>query len=135
MAASLNDFAKVLDQIAGSLSEQMASAPVPEKPVLKKKTVKAPAKRSAPKKKPAKAKAKKPATKKKVAKEKAKKPAKQPTKMDVVLQTIRRARKGLDTAALQKRTGFDKRTISNSVYKLKKGNKIKSPKKGVYTKA
>ena len=117
LAASLNDFAKALDQIAGSLGEQLASAPAPEKPPLKKKTAKASAKKAATKKKPA------------------KKKAKQPTKMDVVLQTIRRARKGLDTATLQKRTGFDKRTISNSVYKLKKGNKIKSPKKGMYIKA
>jgi len=60
---------------------------------------------------------------------------KQPTKMDVVLRVIRRARKGIDTATLLKRTGFDKRTISNALYKLKKDNKIKSLKKGSYTKA
>jgi len=120
LAASLNDLAKALDQIAGSLGGQSVPAPAPEK--------------SAPKKKPAKAKVIKAAIKKKVTKKNAKKPAKQPTKLDVVLQTIRRARKELSVAELKKRTGFDLRTINNSVYKLKKGNKIKSPKKGIYTK-
>jgi len=52
LAVSLNNLAKALDQIAGSLGEQPASAPAPEKPGSEKKSVKAPAKKLAQKKKP-----------------------------------------------------------------------------------
>ena len=121
LAASLNNLAGTVDQIAKDLSEQPAPSPAPKKSAPKKKSAKkAPAKKS---------------TKRKPTKAKAKKDAQKTTKMDVVLTTIRRARKGVDTAELMKRTGFDKRTISNSVYKLKKNNMIKSPKKGMYIKA
>ncbi len=119
LAESFKKLADSINKIADSLDAQ--SAPAPKKSALKKKAAKSPAKKSSPKKKPAKA--------------KPKTTAKKPTKTDVVLQTIGRARKGIDTATLKKRTGYDTRTISNAVYKLKKGNKIKSPKKGFYTKA
>ena len=72
--------------------------------------------------------------KKKSPKVKAKTSSKSPSKKEVVLQTIRRARKDIDIAALKKRTGYDTRTINNAVYRLKKENQIKSPSKGVYTK-
>lgn len=120
LAKSLNNLADAIDQILQNPDDQPAPAPKPKKASLKKKSVKTIAKKSAPKKKSAKA--------------KAKKSAKKPTKIDVVLATIQRARNGIDTATLLKRTGFDKRTISNSIYKLKKENKIKSPKKGEYAK-
>lgn len=106
LADGLKELARAIDQIAQGIGGQTASAPAPKKTVAKKKPAKA----------------------------KPKKSTKAPTKLDVVFATIRRARKGLDTAELMKRTGFDKRTISNSVYKLKKSNKIKSPKKGIYIK-
>jgi hypothetical protein len=118
LASSFEKLADSLNKIANSLNAR--SAPSPKKPAPKRKSAKAPAKKSFPKKKPAKA--------------KPQKVAKQPTKTDDVLQTIRRARNGLDTATLKKRTGFDGRTISNAVYKLRKENKIKSPKKGLYIK-
>jgi hypothetical protein len=72
--------------------------------------------------------------KKKNAKAKAPKSSKTPTKKEVILQTIRRARKDLDIAALKKRTGYDTRTINNAVYRLKKEKQIQSPSKGVYSK-
>ena len=122
LAASLNNLAGTLDQIAQDLGEQPAPSPALKKSIPKKKSAKkAPTKKTASKKKPAKAKPKKTAPK--------------PTKMDVVLETIRRARKELSVAELKKRTGFGIRTINNAVYRLKKTKKIKSAKKGVYTKA
>ena len=119
LSESFKKLADSINNISDSLDNWSASAP--KKSALKKKAAKSPAKKSPQKKKPTKA--------------KPQKAAKQPTKTDVVLQTIGRARKGIDTATLKKRTGYDTRTISNAVYKLKKGNKIISPKKGVYTKA
>ena len=111
LAAGLNELASAIDQIARSLGEQLTPAPVPKKVAPKK-----------------------PAAKRKPAKAKAKKSAKKPTKMDVILQTIRRARKGLSVAELRKRTGYSTRTVNNSIYKLKKAKRIQSPKRGVYIK-
>jgi hypothetical protein len=79
---------------------------------------------------------KKAPTKKKAAAEKTspKKPAKK-TDRDVVLGFIQRTKKGLNTAALVKKTGFNQKKISNIVFQLKKQKKIQSPEKGVYSKA
>jgi predicted Rossmann fold nucleotide-binding protein DprA/Smf involved in DNA uptake len=57
------------------------------------------------------------------------------TVIDTVLAMIRRSKKGVDTAALMKKTGFNERQIHNNVYKLKKQGKVKSVGKGVYLKA
>jgi len=76
-------------------------------------------------KKKAKAKPKKPAQKKE-------KPA---TAAGTVLAIINRSKKGVDTAALMKITGFNAKKIHNIIYKLKKEGKIKSVGKGVYLKA
>jgi len=62
----------------------------------------------------------------------AKKPV---TAVDTVLGIINRTKKGVDTAALMKKTGVDQKKIHNIVYKLKKQGKIKSVGKGVYLKA
>jgi len=67
-----------------------------------------------------------------------KKPAKKKTTktvIDTVLTIIRRSKKGVNTAALMKKTGFNERQIHNNVYKLKKQGKVKSVGKGVYLKA
>lgn len=67
-----------------------------------------------------------------------KKPAAKKTTKTViatVLATIRRSKKGVSTAALMKKTGFNERQIHNNVYKLKKQGKIKNVAKGVYLKA
>ena len=68
----------------------------------------------------------------------AKKPAaKKTTKtvIDTVLAIIRRSKKGVNTATLMKKTGFNERQIHNNVYKLKKQGKVKSVGRGVYLKA
>ena len=82
---------------------------------------------------------KKKPVKKTVAKKVAvKKPAaKKTTKtvIDTVLAIIRRSKKGVNTAALMKKTGFSEKQIHNNVYKLKKQGKIKSVGRGLYLKA
>ena len=57
------------------------------------------------------------------------------TVIDTVLAIIRRSKKGVNTATLMKKTGFNERQIHNNVYKLKKQGKIKSVGRGVYLKA
>jgi len=54
---------------------------------------------------------------------------------DTVLGIIKRSKKRVDTAALVKKTGFDKKKIQNIFYKLKKQGKIKAKEKGFYMKA
>ena len=80
----------------------------------KPKTAKVKATKKAPVKKPA-----------------AKKPEKL-SAIDTVLGVIIGSKKGIDTAALMKKTGFNEKKIQNNVFKLKKQGKIKADKKGVY---
>ncbi len=64
--------------------------------------------------------------------------AKKPTKgsaSDTVLAIIKRSRKGVDTVALRKKTGFQGRKIGDIIYRLKKQGKIKTEGKGLYVKA
>ena len=56
------------------------------------------------------------------------------TAADTVLSAIGRSRKGVDTAALMQKTGFDRKKIQNTVFKLKKEGKIKNASKGMYIK-
>jgi hypothetical protein len=76
----------------------------------------------------------KPATSKTVKKSAPKKAA-APTASETVLKTIGRYKKGINTAALIEKTGFNTKKIRNIVFRLRKQGKIKSPKKGVYAKA
>jgi len=67
-----------------------------------------------------------------------KKPAAKKTTKTViatVLATIRRSKKGVNTATLMKKTGFNERQIHNNIYKLKKQGKIKGVGRGLYLKA
>ena len=84
-----------------------------------------------PKKKKPSTSAKKVKTAKKAAKKKAVKPA---TDTDSVLTIIGRSKKGVSTATIMTKTGFDQKKIANIVYRLRKQKKIKSVDKGVYTK-
>jgi len=64
--------------------------------------------------------------------------AKKPAKLsasDTVLAIIKRSRKGVDTVALRKKTGFEGRKIGDIIYRLKKQGKIKGLGKGLYVKA
>ena len=60
-----------------------------------------------------------------------KKPA---TAIDTVYTIIKKSKKGVNTATLMEKSGFDRKKISNVIYKLKKQGKIKSAGKGVYLK-
>jgi len=60
---------------------------------------------------------------------------KEMTAGDAVLNIIEKSKKGVDTATLQKETGFTTKKIHNIVYKLKKQGKIISERKGFYKKA
>ncbi len=64
--------------------------------------------------------------------------ANKPTKgsaRDTVLAIIKRSRKGVDTVALRKKTGFEGRKIGDVIYRLQKQGKIKGLGKGLYVKA
>ena len=101
-----------------------------EKPnVAKKPKVKAAKKKPVRKTVAKKVAAKKRAVKKVVKKKTTK------TAIDTVLSIIKRSKKGVNTAALMKKTGFNEKQIHNNVYKLKKQGKVKSVGKGVYLKA
>ena len=63
------------------------------------------------------------------------KKATSPTAVDTVLGIINRSKKGVNTATLMEKTGYNQKKIANLVFKLKKQGKIKSAGKGVYLKA
>jgi len=52
-----------------------------------------------------------------------------------VLAAITKSRKGVDTAALKKKTGLEGRKLRDIVYRLNKQGKIKRDPKGLYVKA
>jgi hypothetical protein len=57
-----------------------------------------------------------------------------PTSADKIFAIIKRSKKGVNTEALMKKTGYERKAISNAIYKLTKQGKIKSLAKGVYVK-
>ena len=62
---------------------------------------------------------------------------KRPAKLSAsgtVLAIVKRSRKGVDTTALKKKTGFEGRKIRDITYRLKKEGKIKRDRKGLYVK-
>jgi hypothetical protein len=63
-----------------------------------------------------------------------KKRAPQVSASETVLRIIKRSAKGVDTATLRKKTGFQGRKVRDILYRLKKQRKIRSPRKGVYIK-
>jgi hypothetical protein len=87
------------------------------------------------KKKPATAAAKVKMAKKPVRRVTKKKEAKPMTALDTVSGVISRSKKGVDTATIMEKTGYNRKQIANCIYKLSKQGKIKSVKRGVYTKA
>ena len=64
--------------------------------------------------------------------------AKKPKRVSVsetVLAIVKRSRKGVDTTALEKKTGFETKKIRDTIFRLRKQGKIKSERKGLYVKA
>ena len=65
-------------------------------------------------------------------------PGKKPAKLfasGTVLAIVKRSRRGIDTATLEKKTGFEGRKIRDIIFRLRKQGKIKSERKGLYAKA
>lgn len=54
---------------------------------------------------------------------------------DTLLGLIQNAENGLSSNELITASGYDKRQVSNALYKLKKQGKVTSPKRGQYFKA
>ena len=57
------------------------------------------------------------------------------TAADKIFVIIQKSKKGINTEALMKNTGYERKSISNVIYKLTKQGKIKTVAKGVYVKA
>ena len=85
-------------------------------------------------KKPSTATKKVKAVKKPVQKATKKKDAKPATDTDKVLAIIGRTKKGVSTATIMEKTGYNQKKIANIIYRLRKQKKIKSVDKGVYMK-
>jgi len=82
-----------------------------------------------------KVKAVKPKPKKKVvAKKPVVKKAAQLSAIDTVFGFIKRSKKGVTTATLMEKTGFEQKKTFNIIYKLKTQGKIKTVERGVYVK-
>lgn len=54
------------------------------------------------------------------------------TAVDIVLDTIKRSKQGIDFAQIQAKTGFDEKKIRNIIFRLNKSGKIKRKSRGVY---
>jgi hypothetical protein len=96
------------------LEKLIVAAEKSDKPKSAKKTTAKTAKRSTAQKAPA---------KKKTA---------QPTASDQVLKIIKRSKKGVNTATLVEKTGFDLKKVRNILQRAYKLGKIKRAEKGVY---
>ena len=58
-----------------------------------------------------------------------------PTAIDNIFSIIKKSKKGISAKDLMKKTGYERKSISNAIYKLTKQGKIKTVSKGVYVKA
>ena len=56
------------------------------------------------------------------------------TAADTVLKIISRSKKGVNTATIKEKTGYNQKKVANIIYKLKKQGRIKTAQKGVYVK-
>jgi predicted Rossmann fold nucleotide-binding protein DprA/Smf involved in DNA uptake len=110
---------RTIAQGMGKIAEKLEESTPKKQPKAKRKAAEKPARKTRTK---ATAKPKKAA-------------AKKATAVDTVLAIINRSKKGVDSATLAEKTGFDKKKIANIVFKLRKLGKIKSVSKGVYAKA
>lgn len=147
MSKNLKKDLQVINREIKALSKKVEKVIIAVEKLEKAKAVKAKPVRKAAVKKPAvkakpvkKAAVKKPALKAKpVRKAAVKKPAAkktaQLTAVDTAFGFIKRYKKGISTAALMEKTGFDQKKVYNIIYKLNSLGKIKSVGKGVYVKA
>ncbi len=57
------------------------------------------------------------------------------TSVDIVLDTIKRSKQGINFAQIQAKTGFDEKKIRNIIFRLNKTGRIKRKSRGVYISA
>lgn len=122
---SLQSAVKTLNVLAKKLEAISSKLDAPEKKEPKPKAVKKAVKKAAPKK----------VVKKSVPKKAAPKKAEGPTAAQTILKIIGRTKKGLNTAALIEKSGFNAKKVQNTVFRLKKQGIITTPTKGIYVKA
>ncbi len=79
--------------------------------------------------------AKKPKARAKAVKKKVTKKVAKVTAITAVLSVIARSKKGVTTAQITKKTGFDEEKVWNNINFLKRKGKVKSAGRGVYVKA
>ena len=115
MAQGVEKLADKVEGISKSLAEEKPKAKAKPKRKATQKAKKKGAKKSIQKAAPAK-----------------KKPM---TAADTVLTIIRRSKKGVNTDALMKKTGYDRKKVANIIYKLKKQGNISNAGKGLYVKS
>ncbi len=129
----LKTLAKKIERIARGL-QKIEKAQAAKKAKVKPKAKKA-KRRVARKRVSKKRVTKRRVVKKKVAKKRVAKKAKKVTAVDTVMGIIKKGGKGVDTATLRKKTGFEARKLRDLIYRLNKQGRIKSERKGFYVKA
>ena len=115
----LQAFNRDIKALEKKMEKLIAAAEKSEKPKVAKKTTAKSLKAKTIKRSPAQ---KAPARKKTA----------QPTATDQVLNIIKRSKKGVNTATLMTKTGFDVKKIRNILQRTFKQGKIKRVEKGVY---
>ena len=108
---SLKLLTKQTEQIAKALGKIETLRPAKKRPIAKsgKKTVT-----------------------KKASKKTSTKKATSKTATDTVLSIIKRSKRGLNTAALEKKTNFDAIKVRNIIFRLKRQGKSQSKSRGIY---
>jgi len=117
---SLKLLTKQTEQIAKALGKLETPRPARKRPIAKS------GKKAVTKK------ASKKTSAKKASKKTSAKRATSKTATDTVLSIIKRSRNGLNTAALEKKTGFDAVKVRNIIFRLKRQGKIQSKSRGIY---
>ena len=112
MTKDLQAISKELTKLANQTEKLAATLGKAEKPKAKSVTTKTKAKAVITKKAPVKAVKK--------------------TDTDKVLEIINRSKKGVDTATLMKKTGFNQKKVRNILNRTYKQRKITSVSKGIY---
>ena len=125
LAEMIKSFGKVVDELGEKVNEfaELQKKPKPEEKVEPEPIQELEAK---------------PAEKKaeiKVVKEKVPPKEKAVSATETVLNLIQKSRNGISISVIKEKTGFDSKKINYIVYRLKKSGKIKSEKKGVYSKS
>ena len=121
LSKALDKLARKVENLQRQIGEEITpkkrpkTAPVRKKAVGKFSPRKAASKKALPKKAPS--------TKVKPA-----------TAADTLFAIVKRYKKGVGTAALMERTGYNRKKVANLIFKLKKEGKIRSVAKGVYLK-